>query len=281
MRCKWNSARWPLQTEGRGPSIASPLQEIHRERRTFEWEQTVFNRRRPRPEDPERPPQVLEGGTVTEMKSQVRDPERVSIFINGQFAFGIGVEQAVSAGVRIGVALTTERVQELVALDEMEKATSAALDLLARRPRSTREIRDRLAQRGFAEPAVDAAMERLEGWNYVDDADFARYWVENREANRPRGKRMLEQELRLKGVDRETSRAAIEAAEPDEFAAALTLAQSKLRTYAGLDDAVAKRRLAGFLGRRGYGYDVIGPVTRRLFDGDDGDDDESGGETAD
>ena len=231
----------------------------------------MFNRRRRNPDEAELSPPTLEGGTVTNMKSQVRDPERVSVFVDGAFSFGISLEIALADGVRVGEVLDTDRVRALVAKDEVGRATGAALNLFARRPRSTQEVRTRLKQRGFAEPAVDEALTRLEGWNYIDDADFARYWVENREANRPRGKRLLEQELRHKGVDREVARTAIDAAEPDEFAAALDLANAKLRSYSNLEPQVARRRLAGFLGRRGYGFDVIGPVLRRVFDEDESD----------
>lgn len=231
----------------------------------------MFNRRRRNPDEAALPPPTLEGGTVTNMKSQVRDPERVSVFIDEKFSFGISLETALAEGVRVGEVLDTDQVKALVAKDEVGRATGAALNLLARRPRSSQEVRTRLKQRGFAEPAVDEALTRLAGWNYIDDADFARYWVENREANRPRGKRLLEQELRHKGVDREVARTAIDAAEPDEFAAALELANAKMRSYSNLDPQVARRRLAGFLGRRGYGYDVIGPVLRRVFDEDEGD----------
>jgi len=241
----------------------------------------MFNRRRRRPDVDALPPPTLEGGTVTEMKSQVRDPERVSVFIDGKFSFGISLEIALTEGVRVGEELDTDRVNALVARDEVGRATGSALNLLARRPRSSQEVRSRLKQKGFAEPAVEEALQRLEGWNYVDDADFARYWVENREANRPRGRRLLEQELRHKGVDREVARSAIDAAEPDEFADALELANGKLRSYSGLDPQVARRRLAGFLGRRGYGFDVIGPVLQRVFgeaesDEDHEDDGDSG-----
>ncbi len=218
---------------------------------------------------------------MTALKAQVRDPNRISVFIDDTFAFGIAAETVVSAGVRVGDTLDTTRVTELVAMDESGRATTAALNLLARRPRSTREIRDRLAQHGYAEPAVDAAIAKLEGWNYLDDAGFARYWVENREANRPRGRRLLEQELRNKGVDRELAREAVEAAAPDEMAAALALAQAKMRSYERLDPAVARRRLAGFLGRRGYGFDVIAPVLGRVFETDhpNADDLETGSDT--
>ncbi len=223
----------------------------------------MFQRRKPRSED-ESPPD-LSGGTVTALKSQVRDPERVSVFIDDQFAFGIAAATAVSEGIRIGDDLDAARVAALVALDDVGRATGAALNLLARRPRSTREISDRLKQKGFTAPAIEAAITKLEGWNYLDDADFARYWVENREANRPRGRRLLEQELQHKGVDREVAREAVNAAAPDERTAALALARSKARSYSGLDPAVAKRRLAGYLGRRGYGFDVISPTIDRVF----------------
>ena len=236
----------------------------------------MFNRRRQRPEETDLPPPTLEGGTVTDMKSQVRDPERVSVFIDGTFSFGISLEIALAEGVRVGEVLDSGRVKALVAKDEAGRATGSALNLLAQRPRSRQEVGSRLKQKGFAEPAVEEALQRLESWHYIDDADFARYWVENREANRPRGKRLLEQELRHKGVDREVARSAIEAAEPDEFAAALELANGKMRSYANLDPQVARRRLAGFLGRRGYGFDVIGPVLRRVFDEAEDDEDRAG-----
>lgn len=230
----------------------------------------MFQRRKPRTDD-ESPPD-LSGGTVTAIKSQVRDPDRVSVFIDEQFAFGLAAATSVSEGIRIGDELDAARVAALVALDDVGRATGAALNLLARRPRSSREIRDRLKQKGFTAPAIEAAITKLEGWNYIDDADFARYWVENREANRPRGRRLLEQELQHKGVDREVAREAVNAAAPDELSAALALARAKSRSYTGLDPAVAKRRLSGFLGRRGYGYDVIAPTLDRVF-GDAADDD--------
>jgi len=224
----------------------------------------MYQRRKQRDEDMTAPD--LSGGMITALKGQVRDPERVSVFIDDHFAFGIAASTAVKEGLRIGDQVDAARVAELVTMDEVGRATSAALNLLARRPRSTREITDRLHRKGFAPPAIDAAVVRLEGWNYLDDADFARYWVENREANRPRGRRLLEQELHHKGVDRELARAAVEAAAPNEHDAALAMARSKVRSYSGLDPMVARRRLTGFLGRRGYGFDVIVPVIDRVFD---------------
>lgn len=206
-------------------------------------------------------------GEITAIRNQARDPERVSIFLDGEFAFGLGRQIALDEALRIGDELSPERVAALRATDDIGKATNAALGLLARRPRSVKEVRDRLGQKGYAPEAIDSAVARLEGWNYVGDDDFARYWVENRVAHKPRGERLIAQELWQKGVERKTAQAAIEAAEIDELSAARDLGRQKLRSYRGLDRAVVHRRLGGFLGRRGFGYDVIGPVLDELLAG--------------
>ncbi|HEY7034173.1 MAG TPA: RecX family transcriptional regulator [Thermomicrobiales bacterium] len=202
---------------------------------------------------------------ITAIEPQQRDPERVSIFLDGAFAFGLPAIVAAQEGLRAGDYLTEEQIERLRALDEQSKAVNAAMNLLARRPRSEREVRDRLKRKGFPPETVEAAVAKLEGWRYLDDEAFARYWVENREANRPRGRRLLEQELRLKGVDRETIRQTIDDTELDEASTALQIGRTKLRTYGNLDPAVARRRLGAFLVRRGYGYDVVRPVLDQLF----------------
>jgi regulatory protein len=202
---------------------------------------------------------------VTAIEAQQRDPERVSIFLDGAFAFGLPAIAVAQEGLRTGDELTAEQIERLCALDEQSRAVGAAMNLLARRPRSESEVRDRLKRKGYPPETIDAAISKLESWRYVDDEAFARYWVDNREANKPRGRRLLEQELRLKGVDRETIRQTIDETELDEPSTALRLAATKLRTYGKLDPAVARRRLGAFLLRRGYGYNVVRPTLDRLF----------------
>lgn len=194
---------------------------------------------------------------ITAIKSQERDRERVNVFVDDEFTLALTAEMAVLEGLRIGASITPERIAELQAKDEQSKAISSALLLLASRPRSIKEIQSRLRQKGFSPGAIAAAIEKAEGWNYVDDEAFARFWVENRGSNRPRGRRLLEQELRQKGVDREIVQHAIDDAGLNEREDAAQLARAKLRSYANLDPEAARRRLSGFLARKGYGFDVI------------------------
>jgi len=227
-------------------------------------------RRRPRT-PAQSDPSTPVSGTITAISAQARDPERVNVFVDGRFAFGMTRLLAAEQGLAVGEELSAERVATLRALDDQQRALEAAFRLLTRRPRSEREIRDRLERHGFAPPVIDAVIAKLEAWRYVDDEEFARYWVEQREANRPRGRRLLEQELWQKGIDREIVRATLDEANLDETAAALELARAKLPSYRRLEPAVARRRLGAFLQRKGFSYETVRTVLRELGEIGEGD----------
>lgn len=217
----------------------------------------LLNRQRP-PRD-RTPPQPV-AGTITDLSEQKRDPERVNVIIDGAFAFGLSADLVLEAGLAKGVTLTLAESADLLARDEVRQATTAAIRLLGHRARSERELRQRLRQKGFNGPAIDQAITRLRDWHYLDDEDFARRWVEGRQEHQPRSERLLTLELRQKGVDKETIDEVIADAEVDEQADALALARRKAGSYRGLEPDVQRRRLAAFLARRGYSYDVIRPV---------------------
>jgi regulatory protein len=210
----------------------------------------------PRPERP-----TIASGTISRIAPQ-RDPERVSIYLDGQFALGLSNLLAEERGLRVGQALSVEQVASLRAADELDKAVNKALAFLTVRPRSIREVRDRLKEKEVIPETIDAVIARLEGWGYIGDEGFARYWVENRGSNQPRGKRLLRQELWRKGVERETVEQVLEEATIDEFGDALTLARKRLVQLRMLDEQTQRRRLSSFLQRRGYDW----PTTRRALD---------------
>jgi regulatory protein len=188
----------------------------------------------------------------------------VSLFIDGEFAFGLPAIEVMKRGLKRGDELTQADIEQLLAVDEIERAVTAALTFVSYRPRSEREVRDRLRLRDFSQPAIDQAVERMRGWKYLDDQAFARWWVENRGEHRPRGKRLLAGELRTKGVPSEVINEVIEEAEIDEFPAALEVARKRMGSLSNLDRQAQERRLGSYLARRGYGWDVVGPVLKTL-----------------
>lgn len=224
------------------------------------------------PSADETPLQSVRAGRVTALRPTKRDPERVAVDIDGSFAFALPATLVADERIDVGEMLDGERVSSLLAADQASRATEAALIFLGYRPRSEKEVRDRLRRGGFEQDAIEHAIARLHEWRYLDDADFARRWVENRTTHRPRGRRLLQQELRHKGIDNEIARDAIDDAELDETGAAEALARRRLPAYAGDEPAAIRRRLGAYLARRGYGYDVIRiALDRALEEEDEGD----------
>jgi regulatory protein len=204
------------------------------------------------------------GGTITAITPQQRATDRLSVFIDGEFAFGLGVDVVLEYHLAPNMTLTAEQVVEILAKEEVVSCVNAALHLLGYRARSSSEMETRLRQKGYSPPAIAATMAKLHGWHYLDDDDFARQWVANRQSHRPRSRRLLQQELRTKGIDSDTIAAAIDDIEIDEEGDAWALAEAKWAGWRDLDPQTRQRRLASFLGRRGYGFDIVRKVMRRL-----------------
>jgi len=208
------------------------------------------------------------------------------------------------AGLRVGLALDAAALADLVAANTFQASYNRALDFLAVRPRSEWEVRDRLRRKEVPPADIDLVVERLHRAGYLDDAAFARFWIEERARSNPRGPRLLQQELRRKGVRgpviaqelaafearRAEEHAARQAApepsdaDPNEenppmideeasadpqYAEALGVARRKHRTYASLDEATYRRRMTAFLLRRGYSYSLVSRVLKALRAGED------------
>lgn len=202
-------------------------------------------------------PSALRGGQITALAPTRRDPDRIAVDLNGAFAFALPADLVASEHLEVGVVLDVPRVERLLADEERARATDAALTFLSYRARSEREVRDRLRRGRYSQEAINHAVSRLHDWHYLDDEDFARRWVENRATHRPRGRRLLQQELRQKGIASETVRDVIDESELDEVAAATALARQRAISYRGQDSLTVRRRLGGYLARRGYGFDVV------------------------
>lgn len=200
-------------------------------------------------------------GRITAIRVQKRNPDRANVYLDGEFAFGLELIEATKLS--RGQMLDDAEIAALKVIDEIGRARESALTFLAHRPRSKSEVVQRLRKHGYPEPAIDAALERLERAGFVDDVAFAEYWVRNREQFRPRGRYALRQELRQKGVESEVIEATLQ--DLDEGESAYRAAMQRTASWAGLDEATAARKCSSFLQRRGFGYAVIQEVWARVL----------------
>lgn len=199
---------------------------------------------------------------ITALEPQKRNPRRVNVYLDGEFAFGLAA--IVAAWLKVGQELDEEKLARLQNEDAGEVAYQKALHFLGYRPRSSAEVRQNLDRRGMAGELIDATVARLQENGLLDDAQFARQWVENRDEFRPRSQAALRLELRRKGLDDEVIQAALETG-VDEDALARQAARKQAHRYAGLEWQEFRQKLSGFLARRGFSYEVIAPVLSEVW----------------
>ncbi|MCD5390288.1 RecX family transcriptional regulator [candidate division NPL-UPA2 bacterium] len=203
---------------------------------------------------------------ITAIERQRRRPGRRSLFIDGSFLCGVDEEIVLKLNLEVGQEVNQAQIRRIIFKEEARKAKDYALNLLSFRPRSTREVRDRLKRKDYDEKVIEEAVENLKRIGLINDEEFARSWAQSRMQSKPMGRRLLEQELRQKGIDKEIIEVASEATygQHDEETLALTLAKKKLKSYRGLDDLTIKRRLYGYLGRRGFSPETISEVLEKI-----------------
>jgi regulatory protein len=195
------------------------------------------------------------------LQQQKNNPERVSVFIEDEYAFGVTLDAALHLAK--GQHLSDAEIAALQDDDELDRAYQSALHFLGARPRSSEEVQRNLQKKGFGEEVIAGAIARLIEQRYLDDEEFARYWLENRSRFRPRSAKAIRYELRQKGVEREAIEEALEGLNED--GAAWAAAESKLDRWRDLPEDEFTQKLSGFLARRGFGYDTVRRTVQRAW----------------
>lgn len=196
---------------------------------------------------------------VTALKFQKRNPKRVSVFLDGAFAFGMHQETVERLGLAVGREVNRQELDRLLAEEELRKCRDYALLLLSYRARTRAELEQRLVRKGFAPDITKTTIERLEAMKLVDDRRFAEGFVQDRISIGHKGKWRVRAELMKRGVGRQEIEEALRKA-PDETQAAVELVEQYAKRYARLEPEVRRRRLFALLSRRGFSLDTIRDV---------------------
>jgi regulatory protein len=206
-------------------------------------------------------------GTITALEQQTNDPNRTSVFLDGEFAFGVHRDLVVKHGLRVGRTLTPEEMQEIEHDEQYVQAKQRALDYLAHKPRTEEEVRRKLRKQDVPDLVIEDVVERLYELNYLDDEAYAHDYARNRFASKKYGPVRIRRELVERGIDRHVADDAVDAlfADKDVRAAARTHAEKRWPRLADEDDPRRrKQKLYRYLRRRGFASDTITPIIDEL-----------------
>ncbi len=198
---------------------------------------------------------------ITALVVQKRNPNRVNLHLDGEYAFGVA--RIVAAWLKVGLELDEKKIEQLQAEDARERALQQAMLFLSYRARSESEIRKNLLKHEIPESIIDLTLERLRQDGLANDNEFAQAWVENRSTFRPRSRRMLAMELRQKGLDNESTQSALK--NVDDAPLAYEAAKKRATRFKDLEWSEFRKKLSEFLARRGFPYSVVAPVVTRIW----------------
>jgi len=194
--------------------------------------------------------------TITRIEPQKKNPRRRSVFIDGKFAFGVDEEVVSKLGLEKGEDLTEQKIKEILIQKSENEAKEVALRFLSFRRRTEKEVKDKLKRKDFDEKTIKTTIDKLKEYDLINDSEFATAWVKERLAYKPRGKKLLRQELWKKGIKKDIIDQVTEELCQDEDKSALELLEKIKKRYKNLEPKVARRRMLSLLLRRGFSYET-------------------------
>lgn len=203
---------------------------------------------------------------ITALEPQANNAERINLFVDGRFLLGVNAAVVLQMGLEQEQELSPAQLEQLRSEEALQQAVERAYNYLSYRQRSREEVRRYLRRKQTAPEIIDAALERLDRLELVNDHEFASFWAENREQYSPRGARAIKNELRMKGVNREVVDELISDEKDEEFAlrAGRKKALSLLHNPS-MDYMTFRTRLGSFLQRRGFNYEVVARTVKALW----------------
>ena len=211
--------------------------------------------------------QQQERYTVTALSPQVRDSDRVNVYIDGKYDFSLDISQVVDLGIKAGQVLSKEELASLKQESEFGKLYARALEYVLMRPHSSSEVRDylyrktlarkykktgKLAEKpGVAKTVAERVFAKLQARGYIDDQKFANWWVENRHQIKGVSMRKLRSELAAKGITQTIIDSVIADSSRNDLGELAKVIARKHRRYSD------EQKFMQYLARQGFSFDDI------------------------
>lgn len=198
---------------------------------------------------------------ITSIKPQ-KNQKRINIYIDNVFGFGLDLENFVKFNLKVNQELDENQIQLIKDEGERQKILDKVLKFISIRPRSEKEVKDYLKHKRISSLVYGYVFEKLIGLKLLDDLEFARWWVDQRQAFSPKAKRVLNNELKNKGINNEIIKEVLEKAEIDEVKLAKELIKNKMYKWEKFNPKIKKQKMTQYLMGKGFDWNVIQDVLK-------------------
>ena len=196
---------------------------------------------------------------ITQITPQIKDKRRCNIYVDGRFCCGLTLEATIKNRLKVGQSISEERLSEIQLESEKEKALDKALTHLSATRKTEKQMRDFLATKGYLPAVTDYVLEKLKGYDFVNDEDYAKAYVGT--TSKQKGTRLIRMDLKRKGIsDSEIDGALEDLSEDEQTATANRILQKYMKGKEPTRENLQKafRYLIG----KGFDVDVIKTALR-------------------
>lgn len=187
---------------------------------------------------------------ITDIKQAVKNENRVNIFVDGEYSFSLDISQLVDLKIKVGLEIDEEELANFKKISAFGKLYQRTLEWALVRPRSVKEVRDYLWKKQCDKEDEKVIIEKLLQKRYLNDYEFAKFYVENRFVKKGISKKRLSLELVKKGIDKSIIDEVLENGPRNDLEEIKKIIAKKRSRY---DD----EKLTQYLARQGFSYDLI------------------------
>lgn len=197
--------------------------------------------------------------TITSIKQQ-KNKNRVNVYLDDEFGFGIDLDNFVLLNLRVNQELTEDQIVEIVKKAEFQKTWDKLLRFAMMRPRSQKEVTDYFRRKEIHESIHADLLKKLRSLKILDDLEFARWWIDQRIRFKNKSKRIIQMELIQKGIDKNTIDDAFGETVIDEEKMAKEILEKKMYKWKNLEPREARQKMSQYLAGKGFSWEVIEKV---------------------
>lgn len=205
---------------------------------------------------------------ITRLVRNVHNKEKIAIYIDSKYTFSVLESILASESLYVGKDITQSEIDDLRSLGEYKLLKQKVLKLISLRPRSEAEIRKYL-QKKTTEEIIEKLIIDLIQTEDIDDAAFAKWWIDQRRTFTNKSAFEIKTELRKKGLSEESTRSKVDANEQIteiNSAKELIVKKKSALEHKNFEKKVLELKIKTFLSRKGFGWDTINQALSEIED---------------
>lgn len=204
---------------------------------------------------------------IVKVEEQKKNKSRVNLWTEEGFLTSLSLDSIIKYGIKDNCDISEEDIEKYRQEDSVKYAKERAMEYIAYAPRSRKQVRDKLKQKGLDAQSIKEALDTMEEYHYIDDAQYVREFV-NVYKNKY-GRNTIISKLRQNGVSQECIEEAMEFSEDDEYRLCLDTLETLLGRYDDVGDYKTRQKIYANLVRKGFSFELVKKAMNETLDGTD------------